>query len=297
MITFSEKEHIYDHNGHRPVSGTGFISKFEEEFNREYFLSRGALKELVPDFAEQKKAWKYSGGRILSQEFLEHLLEQVDIVDFIEGRDALAQAWVDKSELACFEGTEYHLAREHESYKRGYELNPFDGKEYPTIKKKKIKGVDNYSLAENLYDLEDGYYPELLVFLPEKIKIKNESGEETEHYWLVGQEDRVFIGTDEQGRFIDCDDIKTGKKPSKWSMRNEDTGIFAKLKYPVQHLMDCKHQRYELQTSLYSYMLECHGYRVRNNAYTHINELVHCEYRKKEIQDMIEYYKTNYLKV
>ena len=290
MIIFTEKEHKYDHDGYRPVSGTGFISKFEEEFNREYFLSRGALKELVPDFAEQKKAWKYSGGRILSQEFLEHLLEQVDIVDFIDRREALAQTWMDKSDLACFEGTEYHLAREHESYKRGYEVSPFDGKEYTTIKKKKIKGIDNYSLSDNLYDLEDGYYPELLALLPEQISVGDKN-----HYWLVGQADKVFIGTDEEGRYIQIDDYKTGGKPSKWSMRNEDTGIFAKLKYPVQHLMSCKHQRYELQTSLYAYMLECHGYRVRNNAYTHINELVHCEYRKKEIQDMIEYYKLNYL--
>lgn len=284
-VLFKDEGHVYTYNGEQLTSVSRLLDIFKPEYPREYFLDRGALKELIPDLPAQKKAWKESGKTIMSDEFIHYLLDQVDIEDFMREREILEKKWVDKNHKSIVKGNTYHLAREHESYKRGYEVNPYDGLPYQTAKKKrKLQGYDNYSLKENLYELPDGFYPELLVSI---LEYRTEKGEII-NPMLCGQSDKVFIGTDELGRYIDIDDYKSNEKVSDWAGKDEDTGRINKMLPPISHIPASKWHGYELQMSAYAFMLEQVGYRVRNVGFTHINTLHHCEYRRREVGDMIE---------
>lgn len=63
------------------------------------------------------------------------------------------------------------------------------------------------------------------------------------------------------------------------------------MQYPVENLMDCKHSYYNLQTSIYAYLLERKGFTVRNVGYHHLNTLNKCEYLRTEAMNVLEDFK------
>jgi len=278
-VVFYEKDHKYVWRDHILLSGTSFVKKFEQEFMRDYYLDRGALKVLVKDYAELKKAWSKSGKKVMTQQFIDYLLSMVDPIDFFEQREQLDDAWKNESFKAATKGTKYHLAREKLSYEQGFEINPFDGLKYPVFMKEPCLIGDNCSLAENLYDLPDGFYPELLIFQLYFL------GKEL---MLCGQSDKVFIGTDAQGRYVDIDDYKTSKKITDKPMWHEDYRRPIHFKPPISHVPQSKFHKYELQLSVYGWMLEQHGYRVRHTGLTHHNKLLKTSYKKREVEAMVE---------
>jgi hypothetical protein len=284
-VFFYEKDHSYWHGDIRLVSGTSFVGMYDEPFDRDYWLQRGALKKLIGEkqLREIKKEWQAMGRSVYSKAYLDHLLHMCDVEDFVDTCKALSKEWDDNTEIACNKGTAYHLVREKESYRRGYEINPYDNQKYKVYQKPKCSAGDNCSLSDNLYTLPDGFYPELLVF--------------TLHHkgnpiMLCGQADKVFIGTDERGRFVDIDDYKTNNKIKRFAFKNEDTGRPTTFKDPISHLHSHHINKYGLQVSLYGWMLEQHGFRVRNTGFTHINELIRVPYMKSEIESMVKDYST-----
>jgi hypothetical protein len=286
-IIFYDKDHSYWYKGKRLVSGTSFVGKFEPEYQREYYLSRGAIKKILGDkeYKRLREKWRSYGRKIMNDDFISYLLEHVDGFDFMEARQALADEWDAKTEKACIKGTAYHLGREKASYARGYELNPFDEKEYVVYQKEPCPEGDNCSLAENLYDLPDGFYPELLVSTIEY---------QGQYLGLCGQSDKVFLGTDSQGvRYCMVDDFKTNRVLKKFAMKDEDTGKPITMLDPISHMHSHHLTKYGLQLSLYAWFLEQHGFQVRNLGITHINELHPLPYYKKEIEAMVKYFLKN----
>jgi hypothetical protein len=280
-VIFYEKDHSYWHGDTRLTSGTSFISMYDEPFNRDYWLKRGALKKLIGEknLREIKKEWQALGRSVYSDAYINHLLHMCDVEKFVDVCKEISKEWDDNTEAACTKGTAYHLAKEKASYKRGYEVNPYDGQKYEVYQKPKCPIGDNCSLSDNLYTLPDGFYPELLVF--------------SLHYcdkpiMLCGQSDKVFIGTDEKGRYVDIGDYKSNSKIKNFAFKNEDTGRPTTFKHPISHLHSHHVNKYGLQVSLYGWMLEQHGYRVRHTGFTHINELIRTPYMKKEIELMVE---------
>lgn len=95
------------------------------------------------------------------------------------------------------------------------------------------------------------------------------------------------------GNIVDCLDFKTNKKGniSKYS--------FGKFMYaPLQHIPDAKFFHYELQLSMYSFMLESKGYCPRNLALLWINperkiEKMPLQYRRNDVVNMLKHYHEN----
>jgi len=284
-IIFKESDHSYTYQGRRLTSGTSFVKKFEPEFPRDYYLDRGAIKDLLGDkeYKRLREKWRSYGRKIMNSDFISYLLESVDPLDFIAARQELSESWDTKTEKACRKGTEYHLDRERASYERGTEYNPFDGNEYPVIQKEQIEGADNYSISMNLYELPDGYYPELLVHCIEHKGVIID---------LCGQSDKVFITTMPNGkRVVYLDDWKTNSTLKRFAMKDEDTGRPLTMLPPVSHLQSHHITKYGLQLSLYAWMLKQHGFSVRGLAITHINEFIKLQYLEKEIEAMVDFYK------
>ena len=168
----------------------------------------------------------------------------------------IKKSWEKEREDACFKGTKYHERKEEQAYNRGFEINPYTREK--TITKIKKSPPGNKTLPfKDLWELEDGYYPELIIW--------------NDLYEIAGTADKVFIYTKGKKRYVDIDDFKTNKEIKKQNN-------YQKMKYPIEKLDDCNYNHYRLQISMYAWMLEQFGFIVKNVGFTHMNELYKFQY-------------------
>jgi len=138
--------------------------------------------------------------------------------------------WAKISKEACDKGTKFHKMKEDAMLTNGSVLK--DKRVIPVHISDVLKQA-NY----NYQDIPDGVYPELLLW---------------NHYFeLAGISDIVTI----EGNYFDIDDFKTNKKIDKNSFKHPRTG-YKKMLFPLQHIQDCNFQHYQLQLSVYAFMLE-----------------------------------------
>jgi hypothetical protein len=278
MIKFFEDKHLYiSDKGEYIPSVTSLLSKLKT-FDQNYWSDISAIKSIlgVPTFKELKGNYKEPK---LNSKFVDYLLNYVDIEEYISAKENILSEWKEKNLKACSFGTENHLILEKESYTRGYEINPFTQEKYTTFIKDIPSDCQNQSIKENLYDLEDGYYPELLINHPDNI--------------YVGQADKIFIKTINGVRYVDIDDYKFNNKITTFPFKNEDTGLLNTFNKPLDYVYDTKFHTYQLQLSAYLYMMELQGFTPRYAAFTHYKEkgkkIYTCEYQKRDIEILTQY--------
>lgn len=188
--------------------------------------------------------------------------------------------WGNSGKVACDIGTAFHKKKEIASL--GY--IPIDS----DIKQ---------PISTDYSELEDGLYPELLLW--------------NDEYQIAGQGDEPYIESIGLKRYVDIKDFKTNKEIKMESYKDWKKG-YQMMQGPLKHLQCCTYTHYQLQLSLYGWMLEQHGYIVRNLIVEHyplrtpVNLLTgeggevdyeqtpilyHMKYLKKEIQDMLKTYK------
>ena len=269
MIKFKEKDHSYTKDDKVYTSVTTLVHKFTNPFDEEYWSLYKAIEAELPSFKFQSLKRKY-GFRNIGLHLLDDSVSKSDI---LETQLEIKTKWKKENRESTILGTKYHLEKERESYELGKEFNMADLSYYPVFEKERIEG-ENTQLLDDLYYLEDGYYPELLLW-------NNE-------HMIAGQADKVFISTLEDMRFIDIGDYKTNKE-----IKTENT--YDNMISPLDHLMDCNLNHYYLQLSTYAYLLEQFGYNVRNISFDHnklgLGEEVRYEvpYLKKEVELMLKY--------
>jgi hypothetical protein len=186
--------------------------------------------------------------------------------------------WAKISKTACDKGTRFHKRKEDAMIANGAVLR--DTKHVPVhIKDTLDKSFHDYR------DLPDGVYPELLMW---------------NHYFeLAGIADIITI----DGAYFDIDDYKTNNKIDKFSFCHPKTG-YKKMLFPLQHLQDCNFNHYQLQLSIYAFMLEqLSGKKCRSICFHHHPPQVdnpleaqdegiryEVKYLKKEVLDMLAVY-------
>ncbi len=250
MIVFKEINHAYTWNDVKLRSCTTEIGKYFSKFDPEYQSLISALKEVLGDDTYKRLRKEVFGYNYKPEEFL---LEQVFFpligeTDLGPIREQFKQKWEDSGT----KGTAFHLVRENESIENGFEKNPFNGKDYKVITFE--KQFDNQVYDMDLSKLEDGYYPELLVYdkaLPIELTV-------------CGQIDRLWIDTVDGVRYVYTDDYKTNT--------TMDKGKFSRCKAPLSHLWSNSFTKYELQASWYHMMLQSHGYTSLDAAFTHYTD-------------------------
>ncbi len=222
--------------------------------------------------------------------------DKINSQEMFSQREIILDSWKNKKDTASNKGNVYHRGREINAINAGYEFNAFDLKEYTlhlnellraykieegahsTREEALIWGLDfsdeKRVITDDPYnDLPDGFYPELII--------------SDDEYKVAGTADRVFFETILGQRFVDIDDYKTNQDIPKKSFYVRGQG-YKMMNYPVNHLMDCKHSYYNLQTSIYAYLLERKGFIVRKTGYHHLNALNECEYLRQEAKDVLE---------
>tara|TARA_R100001015_G_C4607240_1_gene162345 strand:- start:256 stop:1089 length:834 start_codon:yes stop_codon:yes gene_type:complete len=148
-------------------------------------------------------------------------------------------AWDGESQRAIGLGNWYHDERE----KRLLEFKTIerDGTEVPIIKP--IVDQNGIKIAPE-QKLSEGVYPEHFVYL-------KSAG-------LCGQADLVSIVNGK----INILDYKTNKEIKEKGFTNWE-GITSKMYNPVSHLDDCNIKHYNLQLSLYAYIIKKHNPKLK----------------------------------
>ncbi len=271
QMKFKDDGHSYKKGGSPYISVTTLIEDFKQKFAYEHWSSYKAAQQMLSKerfnrIRGRREASDPQVVRDLRREFggkqlnLFHKIKQEFILDWNMTRD-----------IAATRGTIYHEFKEDQSYQTGTQLNPFTGKTCKTFYKKRVKGY-NTGINEDLFQLPDGFYPELVIW--------------NDTYQLAGQADKVFIETTDR-RYIDIDDYKTNKVINRKSFWNRTKVDYERMKPPVNHLMDCNYIHYELQISMYAWMLQQFGFVPRNLAFDHLTEKYPLKYRKWEVEKML----------
>jgi hypothetical protein len=249
MIIFSEEDHKYKHleSGNLLFGWTSFIKRFSKPFDSENQSKCSAYK-LYLGSEEYNKLVKSQFGKLYNldtEEVAKFLSNKIDF-DIEAIRNEILYEW----EYSKILGSKFHKEQEDLSYSRGFEINPFTGENVKTIFIE--KKYDNQSLCDNLYDLEDGYYPELLVW--------DYSLDQSQT--IVTQIDKCFIKTENGARYVDVDDFKTN---SKRPYESKDSY----LKYPLDSVFDNTAEKYKLQVMFGAKLMSTFGFVPRFCAFTH----------------------------
>ena len=156
----------------------------------------------------------------------------------MEEKDILA-AWEGESQRAINLGNWYHNQREVDLLE--FETIEREGIEIPIIKP--ITDGNGVKIASD-QKLEEGVYPEHLVYL-------KSAG-------ICGQADLVEV----VNGYINITDYKTNKEIKEKGYTNWE-GITSKMYKPVSHLDECNLNHYNLQMSLYAYIIKKHNPKLK----------------------------------
>tara|TARA_R110002020_G_scaffold107192_2_gene249132 strand:+ start:21386 stop:22204 length:819 start_codon:yes stop_codon:yes gene_type:complete len=151
----------------------------------------------------------------------------------------IISAWDGETERAIKLGNWYHNQRETDML----DLKTIGrhGVEVPIIKP--LVDDDGIKLAP-VQKLEEGVYPEHLVYL--------------KSLGLCGQADLVEV----VNGYINITDYKTNKEIKTKGFTNWE-GITNKMYRPVNHLDDCNLNHYNLQLSIYAYIIKKHNPKLK----------------------------------
>ena len=153
--------------------------------------------------------------------------------------EEILEEWDNETKRAIKLGNFYHNQREADMLgldtigKYGVEVHIIK----PIIDEKGIKIAPNQKL-------EEGVYPEHLVYL-------KSAG-------LCGQADVVEV----VNGYININDYKTNKEIKEKGFTNWE-GITKKMYKPISHLDDCNLNHYNLQLSIYAYIIKKHNPKLK----------------------------------
>ena len=278
-VEFFEDTHTYIGKKDKAnyISVTTLISKFHEKFDKEFWLSYKTLEQILDKdyFAKIKPI--LTKDKKIKDEFL----KGIDFDTFVSIRKSIEDEWSSNNKEACEYGTRIHNELENMFYKTPKEL----------IKKVGLFDVERLNIknSNDFLNTESGIFPELLISYhspDEKLKI-------------AGQSDLVI----KNGNKIKIWDWKTNKNISTKAYYDSTLRKQKTMIYPINNLPDHTLMHYQIQLSLYAFMLR------KWNPEFEIEELkiVHfqhdgkqkeyvLDYLEKDVERMLAYYKGKMLK-
>lgn len=273
-VAFNDESHTYwnVNDNKKYVSVTTLISKYEQEYDKEFWSAYKALEKLI-----SKDSWAIEKKSLLnSKKFNKEILETYGIseLDFNKTQQDILDAWEEENRKSKERGTRIHSEIENSFYD-----NPKD----ISLQKFGLGGKFECKKDYSELDLEYGVYPEYLIYRESDDGILR----------IAGQVDLIV----KQGNEITIIDHKTNKKINQKSGFDSATKSSSKMKFPLNNLMDCNFYHYTLQLSTYAWMLQKinPNFVIKDlilNHYDHQgnNTLYHCEYLKDDVERMLKHY-------
>lgn len=274
-VNFNESEHVYwNDEGHKFISVTTLIGKFEQPFDEDFWSKYKALERLMgtQEFATLEKP------RLLkTKKWDNSILELYDIdpITFSTTQQDILDEWAETNRVSCERGTKIHAAMESKFY---------SGASHYSLKQYGLGGKFQCKPNYTPLDLENAVYPEYLVY--------RESPDG--YIKLAGQIDLLV----KQGNDIYIIDYKTNKELKMKSGYDSSKKKYAMMQFPLNNLMDCNFMHYTLQLSTYAWMIK------KNNPEFNIKKLIlvyfdhkgnvsthEVEYLKDEVERMLAQYR------
>lgn len=276
-ICFNDKNHKYwDANDEKKefISVTTLIGEYSAPFDEEFWSKYKAIETLL-----DKDAWKDLKKTLLNTHKLTNdMLDAYGINkdDLNREQQNILDAWQKEKDEACARGTQIHSEIEHSFYKMTDDT---------PLKKFGIGGKFICKEGYDKLDLENGVYPEYLISWSSPDNLLN----------LAGQID-LLVKNEHEYTVIDH---KSNKKIDQKGFFNVNTRSTTKMLYPLNTLDDCNFSHYEMQLSIYAFMIQAKDPQavIKDliiNHYDHNmnNTLYHCIYRKEEVKRLLaDYYK------
>jgi len=285
MVNFNEALHQYTNNeGVVYESVTQIIHHYIPEFDKEFWLYYKVLQDKLgfPDDEFGKKAYSQylirSFGFNFKYKSLELLKEVAFNLGYSEELDLgyKKAEWKKKNDDSLVRGTKFHE----------------DIEKKRLAQKTKILECGNtvhyYSYNKGLENTEFGR--EKIEGIPE-LRLYNHE------FKIAGTTDDPVFYPKKKVRINDWKSNRVIKTENKWG----------KMLYPLQHLSDCNFSHYNIQLSMYGWMLEQFGYEVDELSITHIlfdeegNPMgkipYPMKYLKKEVEALLEHYELNHQRI
>jgi len=274
-VAFENESHTYWNveDNKQYISVTTLIHRYTQEFDKNFWSAYKALEKLL-----SKESWVIEKKSLLNtKKFNKEILNIYNIseLEFNKAQQGILDAWDEENRKSCERGTKIHSDIENSFY-----VHPKD----ISLQKFGLGGKFECKKDYSELDLEHGVYPEYLISVESKDKVLR----------LAGQIDLII----KQGNNIILVDHKSNKKIDLKSGFDTITKSSAKMKYPLNNLMDCNYYHYSLQLSTYAWMLQkLHPEFVIKdlilNHYDHNgkNTLYHCDYLKDDVEKMLKHYR------
>ena len=279
VVAYNDAEHKYieKNTGMICVSATSLIHKFTQPFDATFWSCTKALEALITP--EQFASVKEELYR--KKKFDDKYVTKFGIQPetFIQKKYEILDAWKTKNEVACERGTAIHKMHE-DRHMSG------NTKELQHLG---LGGTFKLYTTNKIIPRESGIYPELLMHrISEDGKLR-----------IAGQADLVIIdGTD-----VHLLDYKTNAEIKKSSYYNPTTRQRQMMQYPLNNIQDCNYMHYQLQLSLYMWMiLKAHPELTPKSLtiihYDHKDKmtLYDIPYLEKDVERMLAYYKGKMIK-
>ena len=266
-VAFNNEEHCYwnVNDNEKYISVTTLIHRFTQPFDKEFWSAYKALEKLLP-----KDSWAIEKKSLLNtKKFDRSILDLYNISenDFNKVQQGILDDWDNENRKSCERGTKIHEELENSFYRNADNIS---------LQKFGIGGKFECKKDYPELDLEYGVYPEYLIYRESDDGILR----------VAGQVDLIV----KSGNEITIIDHKTNKKIDQKSGFDTSTRSNAKMKYPLNNLMDCNFYHYTMQLSTYAWMLQKinPNFVIKDlilNHYDHNgnNTLYHCDYLKDEV--------------
>lgn len=265
-VAFTEKDHRYFNvkdPSKKYISVTTLIGQYHEKFNKDFFSKYKALERLADPNVFNNMKRTMLATKQWDPVYLDHAL--VSEKAFEVELERLLLEWDLTNKTACDIGTAFHLERENEWYKNPQKL---------IEDKVKLQGSFECVKFDFSLDRHQVVMPEYLVYFSCKDNILN----------IAGQVD-VLI---KDGNDIIILDYKTNEKgietKAYFDQRLKKT---KKMYYPVNNLEDTTMNHYNLQLSIYAFMLQ----RINPDFNIKMLKLIHIDRKGVETEYEVPYLK------
>jgi hypothetical protein len=297
QICFNDEKHKYFKKDSNEdfISVTTLIHKFTQDFDEEFWSRYKALQKLIgqDEFdgpvikkktaktKEQRAPASLAKQSLLETKQYDHkwtLYYNLDVEILEKEASDLRDFYTEERDRSCFRGTNIHKDME----------NLITSKSQMTANLlglgDKIEGAFKFSY-DNKELLPGNVYPEILLY-----RISNDG-----QLRIAGQVDLLIVDHDGGVYIID---FKTNKKLDMKSYFNTKTKRSVKMKYPLNNLDDCNFKHYEIQLSLYYWLVNkanpnlfLKGLYILHFDHEGNENTYECEYLKDEVERMLSFHK------
>ena len=274
-ICFNEEEHLYwnENDNEKYVSVTTLIGKYGQPFEKDFWSAYKALEKLLsPD------DWKIEKKTLLNtHRFDPEILDIYDIPinTFNKTQQDILDEWDKTNRESCERGTKIHAELENSMYKMGANVS---------LKKFGIGGKFVCDKGRTNLDLENGVYPEYLISRTSDDGILK----------IAGQIDLLV----KNGNEITICDWKTNKEIRTKGGFDTRTKQTTKMLYPLNKMEDCELSHYNLQLSMYAWMVQRLNpdFKIKDLILVHFDHsgkqtVYHLPYLKQEVEQLLRHYK------